>query len=91
MYDVLPRIGIVESKFDLKKFKFFFVPNKEFVPEDEAEEAELLFFYTDWCPHCKKAKPVWNELKEEYNNKTINGHAITFREIDCDKEEEVAT
>ena len=31
MYDVLPRIGIVESKFDLKKFKFFFVPNKEFL------------------------------------------------------------
>ena len=31
MYDVLPRIGIVESKFTLKKFKFVFVPNKEFL------------------------------------------------------------
>ena len=31
MYDVLPRIGIVENKFALKKFKFFFVPNKEFL------------------------------------------------------------
>ncbi len=30
MYDVLPRIGIVENKFALKKFKFVFVPNKEF-------------------------------------------------------------
>ena len=31
MYDVLPRIGIAESKFALKKFKFVFVPNKEFL------------------------------------------------------------
>tara|TARA_B100000579_G_scaffold423827_1_gene427420 strand:- start:521 stop:1588 length:1068 start_codon:yes stop_codon:yes gene_type:complete len=31
MYDVLPRIGIVESKFALKKFKFIFVPNKEYL------------------------------------------------------------
>ena len=31
MYDVLPRIGIVENKFNLKEFKFIFVPNKEFL------------------------------------------------------------
>ena len=48
--------------------------------------AELLFFYADWCPHCKAAKPIWSDLKSEYENKTINGHTIIFTEIDCSSE-----
>ena len=27
------------------------------------QTVEILFFYADWCPHCKKAKPHWNNLK----------------------------
>ena len=49
-------------------------------------EAELMFFYTDWCPHCKTAKPVWNEIKSEYENKTINGYTVVFTEINCTEE-----
>lgn len=48
--------------------------------------AELLFFFADWCPHCKSAKPIWNDLKAEYENKTINGYKIVFTEIDCSEE-----
>lgn len=48
--------------------------------------AELLFFFADWCPHCKAAKPIWNDLKTEYENKTINGYKIIFTEIDCSEE-----
>ena len=48
--------------------------------------AEILFFYADWCPHCKTAKPIWNDLKTEYENKTINGYKITFTEINCSEE-----
>jgi thiol-disulfide isomerase/thioredoxin len=48
--------------------------------------AELLFFYANWCPHCKTAKPIWNELKTEYENKTINGYKVTFTEVDCTEE-----
>ena len=50
------------------------------------KSAELLFFYANWCPHCKAAKPIWNELKSEYENKTINGYQITFTEVDCSEE-----
>jgi thiol-disulfide isomerase/thioredoxin len=50
------------------------------------KQAELLFFYADWCPHCKTAKPIWNELKSEYQNKTINGYHIIFTEINCANE-----
>ena len=48
--------------------------------------AELLFFYADWCPHCKTAKPIWNELSTEYENKTINGYKIIFTEVNCSEE-----
>lgn len=49
-----------------------YVANKEFVnkgEEDNVDSADLYFFYTDWCPHCKTAKPVWNDLKEDVGKK----------------------
>ena len=51
-----------------------------------SKQAELMLFYVDWCPHCKTAKPVWDELKTEYQNKTINGYSILFTEINCTTE-----
>jgi thiol-disulfide isomerase/thioredoxin len=42
------------------------------------QNAEILFFFADWCPHCKAAKPIWNDLKSEYENKTINGYPFLF-------------
>lgn len=53
---------------------------------NNGKEAELLFFFADWCPHCKVAKPIWNDLKAEYENKTINGYHIIFTEINCSEE-----
>lgn len=67
-----------------------FKANKEFVPKDSEEQAVLMFFYTDWCPHCKKAKPVWNNVKEEYDQKVINNTKLIFKDINCEKEEEMA-
>jgi len=50
------------------------------------KEAELMLFYVDWCPHCKTAKPAWNDVKSEYENKTINGYRVIFTEINCTEE-----
>jgi thiol-disulfide isomerase/thioredoxin len=71
------------------KIKASYKPNSEQVTDGSSSsqgEAELLFFYADWCPHCKAAKPIWNDLKAEYQNKTINGYQVIFTEVDCSTE-----
>lgn len=70
-----------------------YVSNKEFIKgsdDDLNKTADLYFFYTEWCPHCKKAKPEWEQLKMEYENKQINGYKINFIEVDCDQNKEIA-
>jgi thiol-disulfide isomerase/thioredoxin len=68
------------------------VTNNEFISKGEAmssgqsKEAELMLFYVDWCPHCKTAKPEWEQLRDEYEGKTINGYSIIFTEINCTNE-----
>ena len=66
-----------------------YVENKEILSGEKPNEAELYFFYTTWCPHCKAAKRM-GKLREEYENKPFNNTNIIFREVDCDKEEKVA-
>lgn len=67
-----------------------YVANKEFVDQGKNDDVELLFFYTTWCPHCKKAMPIWQKFKEDNQNVVVNGRKLVFVEIDCDKEESVA-
>lgn len=67
-----------------------YVENKEIISDEPQKEAVLYFFYTTWCPHCKAAKPEWQKLKDEYKDKPVNNTLVIFREVDCDKEEEVA-
>ena len=66
-----------------------YVANKEFKKEGNAnanDNADLYFFYTEWCPHCKKAKPQWKQLKEDVGTNKINGKRVNFIEVDCDKD-----
>jgi len=66
--------------------------NREHVPlgSDAAgnigKEVEIMLFYTDWCPHCKTAKPEWEQVKAEYNGKQIHGYRIIFTEVNCTNE-----
>ena len=50
------------------------------------KSAELMLFHVDWCPHCKTAKPEWDQVKDEYQNKSINGYKVMFNEINCTDE-----
>jgi len=76
-----------------------YVSNKEYL-HGESEEggrpgdekvADLMFFYTTWCPHCKNAKPEWDKFKKHIGPNKVNGYKINFIEIDCEKNEAEAT
>ena len=60
--------------------------NNEINSGETIHNAELILFYATWCPHCKAAKPIWEELKNEYENKIVNGYTIVFTDIDCSEE-----
>jgi thiol-disulfide isomerase/thioredoxin len=63
-----------------------YVSNTEYTSELPEQTAELYFFHTTWCPHCKKALPVWEELKNEVGDKPIKGYTVNFVEVDCEKD-----
>lgn len=79
-YFIIPRIDKI------------YEPNKEYLNQDISETAELYYFYTEWCPHCKNAKPVMEKLKEylKSKNNKINNIEILTHFIDCEKNSEVA-
>ena len=62
---------------ELKKFKD--VANST----PNGREIAIYFFFANWCPHCKIAKPEWAAFKDNYHQKIINGSRIECIEIDC--------
>lgn len=73
-----------------------YVPNKEYTEKTaggngNGNSADMYFFYTTWCPHCKTARPEWDRFKENIN---ANGHSsgvkINFIEVDCEQDTSTA-
>jgi len=60
-----------------------YMKKREGLQTEQTKNAEIMLFSVDWCPHCKTAKPIWNDLKQEYNNTLVNGYSVTFTEINC--------
>jgi len=44
---------------------------------------DMFFFYADWCPHCKKAKPEWEDFVKNNDGKTFNDMKLKCHTIDC--------
>ena len=67
-----------------------FVPNREFTNDDgDGSTAEIYLFAVDWCPYSKKAKPVWDKIKQKFDRKKINNRELQFIEVDGDKDSKV--
>jgi thiol-disulfide isomerase/thioredoxin len=68
--------------------KTVFRANRENIEVDpnSNKTATMMLFYVDWCPHCKTAKPEWEDLKSEYEGKNINGYTLVFTEYNCTAE-----
>ena len=93
MITIITIIFIVIAIYTYKTYiapssKTDYVANKEFTTggDEDVNSADLYFFYTEWCPHCKTAKPIWKNLKEDIGKKEINGKKIHFIAVDCDKD-----
>lgn len=56
----------------------------------ESKDAIMYLFKVDWCPHCKKAEPIFNEVEEEVKAKPFDGHNVTFKIVDCEAEPTMA-
>lgn len=54
------------------------------------EEAELYFFHVTWCPHCKTAMPIMEDLKQTYHGKVVNNTKLFIKFVDCDEDEDLA-
>nr|UZT28849.1 protein disulfide Isomerase [Nucleocytoviricota sp.]UZT29192.1 protein disulfide Isomerase [Nucleocytoviricota sp.] len=68
-----------------------FVLNKEFVNKntDNNNNATIIYFYTEWCPYCKKSRPEWNSFKDLVDLQSFK-ETLTLKEVDCDKNPEIA-
>lgn len=67
--------------------------NKEFINKDSptGNDVLIMFFFTEWCPYCKKAKPEWDQFKEYIENtNNTNQYQVKLLSIDCDKSPDVA-
>jgi thiol-disulfide isomerase/thioredoxin len=69
-----------------------YVTNNEFSQNTQTgtSTADIYFFYTEWCPHCKTAKPIWAEFKSKMSGKQVNGVTLNFLEVDCEKDTETS-
>jgi thiol-disulfide isomerase/thioredoxin len=76
----------VFKKYVRPKLDANWTANKEFTStsmnEDDEGVADLYMFKVDWCPHCKKALPIWEDLAQEYQGKKINGYKMNFITVD---------
>jgi thiol-disulfide isomerase/thioredoxin len=70
-------------------YKWFIQPTVENLNEDLSNdskrtgESQLYFFHADWCPHCKRAKPEWDNIVKNYDNKDFGKYKLKTIEVDC--------
>ena len=91
---LLAAVFIVTAVYVYKKYisnKNSSQPKKQTCASGESKSADLYLFYTEWCPHCKKTKPEWEQLKKNYSgNNNVNGYKLNFIDVDCDANPEIA-
>jgi|TARA_Y100000389_G_scaffold201989_1_gene246120 thiol-disulfide isomerase/thioredoxin len=76
------------------KNKYSHILNKEFDytnTTNSSNKVNLYYFYTEWCPYCKKANPVWDDFCKEIDSKYNNtSYQFNYFKIDCEKNQKMA-
>lgn len=61
----------------------FYVKNNKKAKELFTSPKELIFFKANWCGHCQRFKPVWDEVVSECNKQDKYSH-LRLTELDID-------
>ena len=91
-------LGIIVYVFYIKVIKPITQPgykaNKEIidtgVDSPDSDIIDIFYFYTTWCPYCKKARPEWDKFRSQWEDSGFSGYTVNFAEIDCDVNEAAA-
>ena len=65
-------------------------PAPDGIGSTDDKVAQLFLFKVDWCPHCKSAKPIFDEVEKELKGQPLNGYTVTFTTVDCEAEPDMA-
>ena len=65
-----------------------FIENDEFKKKNEKINADILLFYTNWCPHCKETLKTWDTLRQINIDEDLN---LNYVKIDCEKDKNTAS
>lgn len=77
-------ITVIVYKNYIKKINYN--PNNEYVKSNK--QGKLMLFYAAWCPYSKTTLNQWYAYKKQYS--TLGEYSISFNEIDCDEDTELA-
>ena len=55
-------------------------------PSGNEKTATLYMFGTSWCPHCKTAKPIWEEYVNKNQDLKVGNYSILYKSVDCDED-----
>lgn len=61
----------------------FYIKNNKKAKELFTSPKELIFFKANWCGHCQRFKPVWDEVVSECNKYDKYSH-VRMTELDID-------
>ena len=88
LYSIIAAISITCAIIAIYIYRRFHKKTETSTP---VATAEVYYFYTTWCPYCVKARPEWNKFKKYWEQKKKNNYTLLFSEIDCDKNESLAS
>jgi thiol-disulfide isomerase/thioredoxin len=78
---------VLLARFVYRKYFLKGNNNKKFSNVANANNAKpimaIYFFHVEWCPHCVKAQPEWDNFKNQHHNTVVNGYLLQCYDINC--------